>query len=387
MIARVQVAAYCASAVGSGTMFVRWWRLKEEDRPRVWPLYGWFSGLMCVGSVFGAVAWSVWMQFLLARFSSFVSGVTLGVTHAQTQSLLEQQNNLEAAFFIPYAIDFVCLTVAKLMVLERMADFALAKADGMSRRLAVGGRIVMASVVVGHVVIVSSSVAVAVFLTESASLYSASNAAYAANITNDSINLGHQARQKNSAGLNAASVQQFSIVVVLLIVIFAFAVVGIASARRVSSALRHMNDQHGAAGRQLRRQIIGTTAFVFVTFLLRAVFEGMFALARALQNPGAECAVTASSACDSTCFNQWRLMDVWIILVPEYQAMVILISSPVAMIVALWGMTSKRALRLMKSSGKQPAAARDDSEQIPVVPMGVHRGRKGKVITMVETAV
>ena len=368
-------------------MFVRWWRLKEEDRPRVWPLYGWFSGLMCVGSVFGAVAWAVWMQFLLTRFSSFFSGVTLGVTHAQTQSLLVQQNNLEAAFFIPSAIDFVCLTVAKLMVLERMADFALAKADGMSRRLAVGGRIVMASVVVGHVVIVSSSVAAAVFLTESASLFSASNAALAANITNDSISLGHQARQKNSAGLNAASVQQFSMVVVLLIVIFALAVVGIASARRVSSALRHMNDQHGAAGRQLRRQIVGTTAFVFVTFLLRAVFEGMFALARALQNPDAECAVTANSSCDSTCFNHWRLMDQWIILVPEYQAMVILISSPVAMIVALWGMTSKRALRLMKSSGKQSAAARDDSEQIPVVPVGGHRGRKGKMITMVETAV
>jgi hypothetical protein len=387
MIARVQVAAYCASAVGSGTMFVRWWRLKEEDRPRVWLLYGWFSGLMCVGSVFGAVAWAAWMQFLLARFSSFVLGVTLGVTHAQTQSLLEQQYNWEAAFFIPSAIDFVCLTVAKLMVLERMADFAVGKGDGMSRRLAVGGRIVMASVVVGYLVIVSSSVAAAVYVKESVSLYSASRAAYAANITNDYINLGHQARQKTYAGINAASVLQFSEVVVLLIIIFAFAVVGIASARRVSSALRHMNDQHGAAGRQLRRQIVGTTAFVFVTFLLRAVFTGMLALARALQNPDAECAVTASNACDYMCFNQWRLMDVWIILTPEYQAMVSLISSPVAIIVALWGMTSKRALQLMKSSGKQSAAARDDSEQIPVVSMGGHRGHKGKVIAMVETAV
>ena len=64
-----QVAAYCLSTLGSGTMFVRWWRLEEADRRRVWLLYGWFCGLMCVGSVFGAVAWAVWMQFLLAFFS------------------------------------------------------------------------------------------------------------------------------------------------------------------------------------------------------------------------------------------------------------------------------------------------------------------------------
>ncbi len=60
--------------------------------------------------------------------------------------------------------------------------------------------------------------------------------------------------------------------------------------------------------------------------------------------------------------------------------MVVLISSPVTMIVAIWGMTSKRALELMKSSGKKSAAARDDLEQALV-------GRKGKGIAMVETAV
>ena len=54
-------------------MFVRWWRLEEDDRRRVWLLYGYFSGLMCVGSVFGAVAWAVWMQFLLAYFSGFAT--------------------------------------------------------------------------------------------------------------------------------------------------------------------------------------------------------------------------------------------------------------------------------------------------------------------------
>ena len=59
---RAQIAAFCVSAVGGGTMFLRWWRMEEEDRARVWELYGCFSGLMCVGSVFGAVTWAFWMQ-------------------------------------------------------------------------------------------------------------------------------------------------------------------------------------------------------------------------------------------------------------------------------------------------------------------------------------
>jgi len=361
-------------------MFVRWWRMDKDDRRRVWLLYGWFSGLTCVGSVFGVVAWAVWMQVLLA----FFAGSTPGLTHAQAHSLVVQENNREAAFFIPSAIEFLCLSVAKLMVLERMADFAVAKADDTSRRVDVWGRIVMAAVILGNVVIVGSSVAAVVLFKETASLFSASDTAYAANNTVGSNYLGQQALQKYSDALIAESVQQFSEVTVLLIIIFAFAVVGIAGARRVNSALRSMNDEHGAAGRQLRRQIVGTTAFVFVTFLLRAVFSIMYALARALQNADAACAATASSVCDSTCFNQWRLMDFWITFTCEFQSMVVLISSPVAMIVALWGMTSKRALELMKSSGKQSEAARNFLERIRVPSMG---GHKGKEAAMVETAV
>jgi len=354
--------------------------MEVEDRQQVWLLYGWFSGLMCVGSVFGAAAWVVWLQFLLSVFP----GNAPGLTNAQARSWSVQILNWEAAFFIPSAIDFVCLSIAKLMVLERMADFAVAKADGMFRRVAVWGRVVMTAAVLGNAVIVCGSVAAALLFKETTGLYSASGDAFAANNFEDSVKFEKQARQKYSAGLVAISVQQFSEVAVLLIIIFAFAVVGIAGARRVNSALRNMNDEQGAAGRQLRRQIVGTAAFVFVTFLLRAVFTSMLALARSLQNSDAACAATASGYCDFTCYNQWRLMELWITYTPEYQAMVILISSPVAMIVALWGMTSKRALQLMKSSGEQSAAVRDDSEQVPVVSMGDHK-RKG--ITMVETAV
>jgi len=342
---RAQIAAFCVSAVGGGTMFLRWWRMEEEDRARVWVLYGWFSGLMCAGSVFGAVTWAFWMQFLVFQFIFFASG---GGLTPQAQSFFAQSQYWIGAFYVTYAIEFLCLSVAKLMVLDRMADFALAKVDGMSRRLAVWGRVVMAAVVVGNVVGLCANVAAAVYQKQAGDLYSASSAAFTANNTDAGNNFSNEAFQKIFVASDAASVQSFCEVAVLLIIILAFGVVGIASARRLSSALLDMNHEQGAAGRQLRRQIVGTAAFVFVTFLLRAVFSTMNALANALQNDNANCL----TLCDP-CNNMYSLIQNWLLLAPEFKLSVVLISSPLALIVALWGMTSERMLQYMRSSRRQ----------------------------------
>jgi len=336
-------------------MFVRWWRMEEEDRRQVWLLYGWFSGLMCSGSVFGAVAWGAWMQFLVALLS-FFNTRTLDLTPTQQQLLFAQNQYWGAAFYVTYAIEFLCLSVAKLLVLHRMTNFAVAKGDGMSRRLAVGGRVLIAVVVVGNVAGLCGNVAAAVYSKEAGDLFMASAAAHAANNTDEGDKFSNLSIQKISVVDSAASVQQFCEVAVLLIIILAFAAVGIAGARRVSSALRNMNDEYGAAGRQLRRQIVGTAAFVFVTFLLRAVFSTMNALANALQTQSGNCA----DICDFSCSNVWKVMLVWLFYTPEFQLIIMLISSPVALLVALWGMTSKRTLQRMKSSGGQMVGLRNN---------------------------
>ena len=103
-------------------------------------------------------------------------------------------------------------------------------------------------------------------------------------------------------------------------------------------------------------RIVGTTAFVFVTFLLRAVYSTMFALGNELQNEGNYC--PSSNPCDASCFNVYRLMQLWILYTPEFQLMVVLISSPLAMLVALWGMTSDRTLQRMQSNRRQKGAMR-----------------------------
>jgi hypothetical protein len=196
---------------------------------------------------------------------------------------------------------------------------------------------------------------------EAGDLNNAAAVAYARNDTDSYNKYFSQANLKSSAVSKAASVQQFCEVVVLLIIILAFAIVGIASARRVSSALRHMNDEHvEAAGRQLRRQIVGTASFVFVTFLLRAVFSIMNALANALQNDNANC----PTFCGIPCNNMYSLIQNWLLLTPEFQLIVVLISSPLALLVALWGMTDKRTLQLMRSGRGQMVQLRRSEMEV-----------------------
>jgi hypothetical protein len=218
----------------------------------------------------------------------------------------------------------------------------------------------MSAVVVGNVVGLCSNVAAAVLSKQAGDFYSAAAAAAFNNNTDSYTNFNSKAYQKSSDADIAASVQQFCEVVVLLIIILAFAIVGIAGVRRVSSALRDLNDSHtaaNAAGRQLRRHIVGTAAFVFVTFLLRTIFSIMNAVSNALQNYSAACAANATDLCDPV----RQLMQIWLIFTPEFLLIVMLISSPLAMIVALWGMTSKRTLQYMRCNRRQMVAIDDSS--------------------------
>jgi hypothetical protein len=348
-----QIAAYCVSAVAGGTMFRRWWRMDGEGRRRVWRLYGWFSGLMLCGSIFVAVDSGAGMQVLLLIFKA-TNDPSSTPNSAQFFASSAVYHRWAAAFVITYEMDFFCLSVAKLMVLDRMMDFAARltrQADGISRRWVVGGRIVMAAVVAVNVVGLGGSVAAAVYFVQTADFNSAASTMYAANNSAEATNLVNLGLQQQQLGLTSQSVQMFCEAAVLLLIIVAFAVVGAACAHRVSSVLLDMTSAAAAAGRQLRLQIVCTTAFVFVTFLLRAVYSTMNALANGLQDSAQFS--SCPNPCDASCFNVYELMRVWLRHTPEFQIMVVLISSPLSMLVALWGMTSGRTLQLMQSNRRQ----------------------------------
>jgi hypothetical protein len=318
-----------------------------QGRQWAWWLYGWFSGLMLCGSCCGAVAWGAWMQNLVLDFNLDKPSLASTLTNAQHYSLRAQSQHLTAAFVITYANAFLCLSVAKLMALDQMMNFAVSKSRDVPRRWVVWGRVVMAGVVVGNVVGLGGNVAAAVYFEQSAGSFSAASAAYAANSTADGHNFVTLGGQQEQLALSTLAVQLFCEVAVLLLIIVAFAVTGAACRRRFTSA--QLDDT--ADGRQLWRQIVGTAGFVFVTFLLRAVFSTMNAVSSELQNGGVIC--PRGNLCDASCYNVYTLMQAWLEYTPEFQVSVELISSPLTLLVALWGMTSKHTLRLMQSRRRE----------------------------------
>jgi len=68
-----------------------------------------------------------------------------------------------AAYGVTYAIDFILLSSAKLMVLDRMTEFSKLHGGGLKRRWARGQRIVMAAVVLLCVTGICGNVAAAVY--------------------------------------------------------------------------------------------------------------------------------------------------------------------------------------------------------------------------------
>jgi hypothetical protein len=335
-----QIAFYCVSSLAGGTMFYLWRRMEEEDRGRVWQLYGWFSALMACGSCFGVVAWTASMMSRARLFEA--RGAETAV---EFYSLYSLSYRWRAAFLVTYAIEFLCLSAALLMVLDRMSVFA---APDMPRRWALAGRVVMTAVVLGNAVGLAANAAAAVYYQIAAQATSTSSAAYAANNIEDGdyfVSLSHQELLRAGSSL---SVQLFCEVVVLLLIVVVFVVAGVLSARRVSSRLLHIDAASAAAatGRAIRWRMLGTTAVVFAAFLLRSVFSTMYAVSFLLRNSPADC----PGFCDPSCRNVYGVIVFWMAYTPEFQLIVMLISSPAALLVALWGMTTKLALRLINSS-------------------------------------
>jgi hypothetical protein len=100
----------------------------------------------------------------------------------------------------------------------------------------------------------------------------------------------------------------------------------------------------------MRRRIVGTSAAVFASSLLRAVLSIMTALGDLLAQFQQPTDITdtqnavhkqCGSYCDSSCYGVYSRMNVWMIFAPQFQLIIVAISSPLTLLVALWGMTPR----------------------------------------------
>ena len=359
-------------------MFVRWLRVSARRKQQMWRMYGWFTGLMCSGSIFGSAAWASYLQFLVAFFTA-----SPGVSNVDDAALNAVQSRWSCAFLVFYALEFMCLSVAKLLVLFRTIDLSMPQGQPVPSHWASAAWMVTRVVVAGNAVGVGSHVAAAVYFKQSADFFASASDAYARNATDDGKSLYAIANAKVDVANIAESVQNFCEVTVLALIIAAFLAAGTAFSRYATNRLQDLerasSGDTAAIGRvdeftgvrseaesmvvaaatavkgsRTLRQVVLTAVFVCATFFLRATYSTMHALANAAQNQDAACATDVGrSLCDSTCYNTYFLMQTWLIYTPEFQMLIVLISSPLALLVARWGMTTNNMSKLLRSSQKK----------------------------------
>ena len=362
-------------------MFARWRRLDEEGRQGVWRLYGVFTAIMCAGSCVGV---ATWVFSMLNSASVLTSAVNLreypfpqpnpNYSPSELLSLVATDYLYTACVAFLYPVEVLCLSIVKLTVLDRMEVFSAPRDDVNRRqRWVKAARVTMALVVAGGVAGICGNIVTGVDDLKASSL-AKSAASAASNFTYDSIpfpqllkiaDLALRSQKQDQNAVDARSIQAFAEAATLLLTIAAFIVVGVSSARRVDSSLPLMSAHTVVKAKRLRLQIVATAAVVFATFLLRALYVAFTAVSSSLQNfsefcfsRSDLCSTTVTPACPVP-YNEFALMQLFLLYTPEIQMAVVLVSSPLTLLVALWGMTSAPMLHAMRSKKKTMDTMRD----------------------------
>jgi hypothetical protein len=262
---------YCLSALAGGTMFCMWWRTGQEGRRRVWRLYGWFTALMLVGSCSGIATWLTWMQRLTYLFSS------LKVDPEAEKTFLRALGfRWRAAFTVMYPIQFACLSVTKLMVLDRLSEFVRLQSGSNVGRWIIAGRVVMLVVVSGNIVGLACNITAAIFFHRASDFLFEASVYFAGNNSVRGKTYADLAVDSTTRSNFFTSVQSWCEVFVLLLILLAFVGAAVTCARIIGAALTiNAGDKAVSAGRQLRLQIMGTVGCIFVAFVLRSAFSTM----------------------------------------------------------------------------------------------------------------
>jgi len=364
----VQLAFFSMSALAHGTAFVRWKRWSEEEKQKEWALYGWFTGLSFCGSAAGALAYSCRLRQLVPFYIYSKLSTIVGPTQAelqQMQSTRAEGRRWTAAHFALFPFELNCVVLAQLLVLRRMQQVAVKQSRYPERwRKATWG--LLGVVVSLNALGICCNFGAAFYYNQAADFNVDSANAFAANDTATGMALNRVSSQKSQFADGVASIQRFSEVSVLMLIVAAFLIVGFFCARVIASAMqtlftaqerlasiagvvgeqgRQNVAKASVQGKQLQRKVIGTVFFVFAALLVRSVFNFMYAFALALSNNGDPCAL---NYCD-TCKNDYSNIIGWILYTPAFQQVAILIASPIALLVALWGMSGVQGLGLEKA--------------------------------------
>jgi uncharacterized protein YoxC len=265
--------------------------------------------------------------------------------------------------YVMFCFAFDCFTVAKLLVLNRLVEFCRPSlSEALQKKVAVLDRVFRAVVAIGLLLITCCGAAMAYYATRIAAQDFLFAAAFESGDF-DAFKDISATRLRAMTLLQVSESVMFSCQVVLLIlIVFSFVVVGVMCNRRIREVLSSLgsfpsgnrlgaNNLAGVAeNRQqildkaadLQKRVFGTVIVIFVSFILRSIFAALFAVGFA------ENAALANPACGDCgeCQITNYLISRWIINTYEFHNTVSCVS-PLALSVALWGMTNQRMRKLI----------------------------------------
>ena len=375
----------------------------------MWGRLGWFSGLVCASGVAGAIAWGTYMQSNSFYYEAYAPGVTDQQNFAQ----LASHSRWYAVFLAHYPVDFLCLIISTLMLLRRLSNHAShsyfnSQDRDMDDKVDVCDcigeyaleklhRVIDAVVVVCSVVGMLAMDVAAAYIVQEAGLYDQAAAACDAQgkSTDKSTALITDASVRNTTARTAASVQAVLEAVVLVIMSTAYmvfmpvcvATFGRAERRLIGhlSEIEHKADNvpvflpaefsrgqgSSSGGRKVqmrcdkalelmrmtlavataqRRRFVAACGVVLITFILRASFDLLKAYDSFNTSENPDCDI-----CDP-CQPDAFLIRIWLSYTPEFQAIVVNLSSSLPLVVSLWLMMTKeeRAQLLSTQSRTNP---------------------------------
>ena len=394
-----QIASFAAAAVFSSVWFFRWLRLRAQHKEllnKVWRHFGWYSGLVFAGSVFGAVAWSANIPANALYYDARdPARLNVATARRETLGLLSDHSTWIATFQVSYGFEVMCLSFAQLMILGRLIKHAKSaqprdknvkyKRDYRAVYVKVLNCIAAAVAVCG-LVGMAASAAGSYYKTESGKLAAraadacSSSGAY----TPAAIILALNSSALNKKADQVISVQNTSEMVAMLLIVATYLVVVpicMIALRRTGVFLHSTRNRFAAANAPARllqavdadatsssatsssaeslsraqqvvnltlqatvaqqRRLTAVCVVVFLTFLPRAIFDVIQAIGNQETTLNPKCAV-----CD-TCQSVYLLINIWLRYTSEFRAIAVALSSPLPLSVSLWFMMSEQERELL----------------------------------------
>ena len=367
-----QIALFFLVDVVSLIYFLLWRRLATPQRRKVWNLLPRFLALIIIGCTFGIIAFTMRMQATALYFQSNGDGRS-DRSKFELKSKLYQ---LAAGYLIVEAVEVLCLSVAKLFVLDRLRELILigtqrllAAADHpdcwySERRLKKLGRRIVFSVAFLGLLGVIMNITGAAYAVQ-AGLYM-SQAALACDFSGATTAAADALAVDSAVSFGFAfsffAAQLLLEVLMWIVIIAAFACVGplcIFILRRAHSFVSLKMQAHErradapAGNEQLllrsvaqsassqHRRIVISCVTVGLSFVPRIGYDIFYAWANQGSVYNGNCSICGP--CQSV---QWLATN-WLFYTPEFNYSVIALSSPIPLAVSLWAMISVSDLRLL----------------------------------------